>query len=953
MRVLSLFAACVLAAAAGPSAHAASIVVNSAADRAADDGECTLREALTAANTDTASGAAAGECAPGEPPSPATPLDVITFDIAGSGPFVIEPATPLPPVVQPVFIDGYSQRGARPNTLRDGSDAVLLIELRGDVMSPDCDTGGESPVQGGALQFVGNAASGSRVRGLAFSGFQSDSGVVTIFRAGGVQVDGNFIGLDSFGKPGVGGDHGVAVMNGAGELVELEKRTPFDDEGPGNLIGGVAPAERNVISANEVGVGVGGQRNRIEGNYIGVDPQGTTSLPNRADGVVLGSWAVRDCRKPTRAYFFRGDDNVVGGFHAGNFFSAEANNCAVWIGGQRNLIDGNFMGTDRSGGQGPGGLGLGAQPGCGVRLMGSAKDNRVIYNTIAFNSKGIVADEVAGRVPMANDWRANSIHSNVSLGIDLGNDGRTLNDGGDRDTGPNGLQNFPDTLFATTAGVRGVLVGRPNTQHRVDFYLSRRCHSSGHGEGERYLASATVATDAAGKGSFSVSMAGLALERFVSATATVEGEGTSEFSACVPVTSGIAARVEIVSSRNPVRSRGSYDLTVQVTGGAGVPTGAVVLHQLRSGQSVAVASGWLTPSATQPDTAELLIKSAGLRLAGSSWGRVRLQAEYMGDALYAPTSSPEFAQIIYREKSDLDGNGLTDQVLCDSTGEAYLVHDHAGSFSGPDRVAGFAGRTLLGVGEFGLPAEPALVWLDGSGRIGGTAFAGGAPAHDFDIPLPAGLTVEALGSLYGDLKDDFVARDASGQHVAVLSGHLGGGQLQLLAPWAVGQPNAFLVEHVADFNGDGQLDWLLRHPVSQRHVIWLLDGALKVTAGGDPTVVPLGGRAVGTGDFDGDGRGDIVWALPNGDVEIVMQDGLTSHARLVVGLAAMGSTFLDTALFDDGQGANPGRASLVTRHTGSGRIEALLNTAVSAGLPEFGKTVVLPTGGLTDLSACR
>ncbi len=46
-------------------AHAAAITVNSTADVIADDGQCTLREAVTAANTDAASGAAPGECAAG------------------------------------------------------------------------------------------------------------------------------------------------------------------------------------------------------------------------------------------------------------------------------------------------------------------------------------------------------------------------------------------------------------------------------------------------------------------------------------------------------------------------------------------------------------------------------------------------------------------------------------------------------------------------------------------------------------------------------------------------------------------------------------------------------------------------------------------------------------------------------------------------------------------------
>ena len=55
-------------------AAASGIVVNSASDNVANDGTCTLREAIIAANTDTASGATAGECAAG------SGTDAITFD---------------------------------------------------------------------------------------------------------------------------------------------------------------------------------------------------------------------------------------------------------------------------------------------------------------------------------------------------------------------------------------------------------------------------------------------------------------------------------------------------------------------------------------------------------------------------------------------------------------------------------------------------------------------------------------------------------------------------------------------------------------------------------------------------------------------------------------------------------------------------------------------------------
>ncbi len=80
--IAALLAGLAVIGAPVPAAHAAGIVVNSTADVIADDGECTLREAIIAANTNTASGATAGECAAGEA---APTVDVITFtDLAGS-----------------------------------------------------------------------------------------------------------------------------------------------------------------------------------------------------------------------------------------------------------------------------------------------------------------------------------------------------------------------------------------------------------------------------------------------------------------------------------------------------------------------------------------------------------------------------------------------------------------------------------------------------------------------------------------------------------------------------------------------------------------------------------------------------------------------------------------------------------------------------------------------------
>src|SRR6266446_4509359 len=55
--------------------------------------------------------------------------DTIAFNIPGSGVKTITPATTLPAITEQVTIDGYTQPGASMNTLANGDNAVLLIQL--------------------------------------------------------------------------------------------------------------------------------------------------------------------------------------------------------------------------------------------------------------------------------------------------------------------------------------------------------------------------------------------------------------------------------------------------------------------------------------------------------------------------------------------------------------------------------------------------------------------------------------------------------------------------------------------------------------------------------------------------------------------------------------------------------------------------------------------------------
>src|SRR6516162_3976794 len=89
----------------------ATITVTGTGDTIARDGVVTLREAITAANTNADP---SGDTTPGDPG-----MDTIAFNIPGAGVRTISLTSTLPTITDPIVIDGYTQPGSGPNTLPD------------------------------------------------------------------------------------------------------------------------------------------------------------------------------------------------------------------------------------------------------------------------------------------------------------------------------------------------------------------------------------------------------------------------------------------------------------------------------------------------------------------------------------------------------------------------------------------------------------------------------------------------------------------------------------------------------------------------------------------------------------------------------------------------------------------------------------------------------------------
>ncbi|HVE66463.1 MAG TPA: right-handed parallel beta-helix repeat-containing protein [Thermoanaerobaculia bacterium] len=567
-------------------ASAATITVNNPGNAVASDGVCTLHEAITAANTNTASGGMAGECAAGDAGST---VDEIGFNITGGCVTVctITPEAALPSITGRVHINGYSQAGSSANTLAVGNDAVFKIELNGTI-SPN------------GLHLAAGSAN-STIRGLVINRFQSGITVESVSNV----IRGNFIGIDPTGTivhPGIQ-VRGILIQS-AGNLIGVNPGFP-------NL------ADRNVISGSNIGAGIllngaGATGNTIAGNYIGTSAAGSAAIPNPV-GIDIRS----------------GSGNTIGGSAAGggNVISGNRSLGVYISGSNNNTVQGNSIGTNAAGtsalGNGGGvqvdnGTGnligkreaaaagggnvISANTDVGIRLQ-SASNTTVQGNIIGMNATATAAlGNLDGGVRVfggsGNLIRSNVIFSNQgslnppSLGIDLEADGVTPNDAGDADTGSNDLQNFPVLTTASFAGgnttISGTLSSTPNTSFTLEFFVNSACDASGFGEGQRPIGTAPVTTDGSGNVSFGPLVFATANSLpFATATATNPTSSTSEFSACVEVDGVIAglslhtiAPCRIADTRDPVGPSGGPELTAgasrsfPVAGLCNVPPGA-------------------------------------------------------------------------------------------------------------------------------------------------------------------------------------------------------------------------------------------------------------------------------------------------------------------------------------------------------------------------------------------
>ena len=429
-------------------APSATYTVNSTADT--DDGtcdatNCTLREAINAANANSNA-------------------DTIEFNIGSGTPTIAVGATGLPTITQPVTINGNTGgatrvelngtgTGASVNGLKitGGSSTIrnLVINRFGDD-GIEINTGGSNVVEGCYIGFASDGATKqTNLDGIyIFNSSNNTIGgttsatrnLITGSRDGifldatttttGNVIQGNYIGTDVSGTLARGG-------SGAGIGIY------YSD---GNTIGGTASGAGNVI-VDFSGYGIDtsyADSNFIQGNIIGLAANGSTALQNYSGGIELLDSMFNTIGGTTHtANTCDGACNLIAGNGGEGIFISGS------VSSDNNVVQGNFIGTDKTGTLDRGNTddGIWISGGTGNTIGGAASGaGNVISGN---NSDGI---RLSGTSTTSNQIQGNYIGTSANGAADLGN----------MFSGVYIYQGTNNTIGGTASGARNVISGNRN-----------------------------------------------------------------------------------------------------------------------------------------------------------------------------------------------------------------------------------------------------------------------------------------------------------------------------------------------------------------------------------------------------------------------------------------------------------------------------------------------------------
>jgi CSLREA domain-containing protein len=420
--------------------------------------------------------------------------------------------------------------------MRNGHDGVAITGSGTSGNQVQGNTIGTSGGNGSDGIQIGSGATDNTIGGAAAT-FGAPPGNVISGNGTGILVTG-----DGTTGNAIRGNIIGATADGAAPLPNAGNGISLSGGSSSTTVGGEAAGEGNLISGNNTdsssdGIEIGGSSsNVVKGNWIGTSGDGSQAIPNGGSGIRIDPDDDGDSSSA----------NQIGGTTTGarNVISGNSGDGILLSGSgtTANVIEGNLIGPlpDGSPGFGNGGAGVRVTDGAFGNTIGGTDGLTPgsctgACNRISFNGAAGVAIDDNGASPDDIAVRGNSIEGNAGLGIDLGPPGVTVNDPDDADSGPNGLQNYPNVYTVALSGgvlqIGGDCYSSGSATLTIEVFGSAAPDPSGWGQGQIYLGTTTCAPG----GFWGITYSGSV--PWATATATSPSGQTSEFSVAVALDS--------------------------------------------------------------------------------------------------------------------------------------------------------------------------------------------------------------------------------------------------------------------------------------------------------------------------------------------------------------------------------------------------------------------------------